>query len=199
MAFNRQYIAGAYKVIWDADVNQYNLGYTEAGFELNIELADFVPIQEDRHGQTILDGLFQGIQSCTVRIESLYWNQDVWASAFPYIVREGGEDNFNAGKTLFTAGELLHRGSHTKKLVLEAVTGFARYIDVKKGAEEGFGEKWTFNAAISVESATLLFAAREIRRVPITFQIFPTVEDSGENADKSEAVWWDRTFITEVE
>jgi hypothetical protein len=176
MAFNRQFVAGAYKVQWDLGGDPAHLGYTEAGFELNIEVADPVPVQEDRHGLSVIDAIWQLIQSCTLRIESLYWAADTWAAVFPHITSI--DDATNA----VTAGSLLKQGGYAKSLTLTPITGSALVVD---------NYVWTFLYAYPVEPVNLTFSSRELRRVPAAFQIFPTLE----NNDTDEAQWWTRAAL----
>jgi len=170
MAFDRDYIAGAYSVTWGATPK--TLGYTEAGFELVFDFGDIVPVVEDRHGEAIVDGIFTGLRSMHVRIESLYFNAEVWAGAFPFL----GQTTGLIGQT---AGELMVQSALAEQMVLTPKTGSAAVV-------AGGGLIWTLPFTWPVEPVTLSFAARRLRRVPMVFQVFPTLESD----DSKEAVWY---------
>jgi hypothetical protein len=174
MAFTRQFIAGAYNVVYTAaDESDYDLGYTEAGFDLLIDVASPVPVRTDRRGSAQIDGAWQNIDNVMVRIETLYWNADVWGAAFEQII-----EDITDGTEIITAGTLLSQNEKVGTLVLTPKTGSAAI------SEKG-GHTWTFTKAFPVEPINLRFSAKEVRRVPVGFQIFPTLAD-----DNSEAQWW---------
>ena len=180
-ATTNKYVAGAYSVTW----NSLDLGYTEAGFELTINKGDIVPVQEDRHGVAIVDGVIQQIESMFVRIETLYFNKDVWAAAFPELTALDSADA--NGRLSTTAGDLIVRSEKAKVLLLTPKTGIAKVAVIPAKP------KWSFYFAWPVDPIPLLFAARDIRRVPINFQLFPNTDIDSD--DSIEADWYKRETL----
>lgn len=169
MAFDRKFIAGAFGVTWNA----LNLGYTEAGFNLLIEFADNIPIVEDRYGEAEIDAIFQGgIRSLMLNIESLYWSADVQNSAVPFLT------SFDGGKIAHSPGKLLVRSDLAKPIILTPKTGVAKTDD----------KSWSFFYGYSVETISLDFSSRTLRRSPLGFKIWPQKETD----DANELTWWTR-------
>lgn len=169
MAWSRDFVSGAYAVTW----NSKNIGYSEEGFVWEIDTAEPVAITEDRHGMAEIDAVWQNIRAMFIRIESMYWNQEAWEAMLPTIAWAGGESSVKAG-------QLLVRGSKTQSLVLTPKTGPA----------VSAGGTYTFSETYPIINASFDFSARRNRRIPVVYQVFPTLDDDD---DTKECNWFTRT------
>ena len=172
MAWKTSYVAGAYGVTW----NSIDIGYTEGGFELAVEIADPVPVVSDRYGSVQLDGILQGIERMLVRVEALEFDSTKFPALLPMLT------SLASGLQNVTAGTLIARGSLAKPLVLTPKTGGAVAV----------GKTWTFINAYSLESPTLMFSSKQLRKMNYGFQIFPNfVATAGLTDDDTlEPLWY---------
>lgn len=164
MAFSRSHVAGAFGLV----LGSKNLGYSEQGFEWIINTAAITPISEDRYGMAVIDGIWNCIETMYIQFESLYFNQDVWESAIL-------GSPWGGGVTVPAAGTLVKQGSLAGSLVMSRKTGNDPKVS------------YTFANVASVEPVSLLVSSRSLRRVPISFQVFPTVAS---NDDSTEPTWF---------
>jgi len=184
ITFNRNFVAGAYSVTWGASGSEITLGYTEAGFEWMIDVGENVPVQEDRHGMAIVDGILQNIRSMYIRLESLYFNENSWQAALPQLPTLAVCTATGAVIDQ-TAGTMLVQGGLAKPLILTPKTGTAAVAGQPNNVI-------TFALAYSIDPVALMFSARELRRVTMNFQIFPVLTSD----DTKEATWFQQAVVS---